>query len=197
LKFCGRLKYENEQKDAMKSIIMMHGLPGTGKSFIAEKIAHNFLNAVVLKTVKFRDLSDSSPGRFDETMPKTREEKDDTYRQLIASAREALIKGEMPILDATFHKKYRRKWAYDLVREMNAKLVIISTVCEEDVVFERLKERESEMSEDAFLKSRKAFGIMKAQADDMNEEGGIVKQLNTDRVVDIEELAAWLKSILL
>jgi hypothetical protein len=195
LKFCGRLKYENEQENSMKAIIMMHGLPGTGKSFIAEKIARIFPNVVVLKTVKFRDIKDSSPERFDEAILKTREEKDVTYKKLIASARGALLEGKIPILDATFHKRYRRKWVYDLAREMNARLAIISVGCDESVVFERIEQRETDIGSDAFLKSRKAFEIMKEQADVLDEKNAVVKHFDSANS-DIEGLIGWLKSIL-
>ncbi len=178
----------------MNAIIMMYGLPGTGKSFMAGKIAEAFSDAVVLKTVSFRNIDVSSPKRFDETLPKIREEKDATYRQLILAAKDALISGKMPVLDATFHKRYRREWVYELSREMNVKLAVVSTVCDDSVVFERLKKRESATSEDAFLKSKESFEIMKRQAEVLNE-GGIIKQLDTGKAINIEELAKWLKSI--
>ncbi|MEM3154128.1 MAG: ATP-binding protein [Candidatus Woesearchaeota archaeon] len=182
----------------MKSIIMLHGLPGTGKSFIAQKIASYFDNSVVLKTVHFREnLADSSAARFDETRPETREEKDRTYRQLVESARQALAAGKVPVLDATFHKKYRREWVYGLAKETGANLAVISVDCNADVVFERLKRREAQMNEDAFLKSREAFEIMKRQAEPLGEEVVNIMRINTAHYVDFKELVAWLKNILL
>jgi predicted kinase len=172
----------------MKAIIMMHGLPGTGKSFMAERIAESFSDAVILKTVSFRNIDDSSQARFDESLPKTREEKDATYKQIILAAKDALISGKMPVLDATFHKRYRREWVYELSREMNVKVAVISTVCDEAVVFERLKKRESDTNEDAFLKSRESFEIMKRQAEPLNEQGVLIKLVDTGKEIDFAEL---------
>ncbi len=176
----------------MRTIIMMHGLPGTGKSYIAEKIAASLPNIVILKTARFREnLKTSLPERFDETNPQTRKEKDRTYKQILKEARKALKKGKTSILDATFHKKYRRKWAYQLAKELNAKLIIISTTCNEHTIFQRLKKRKT-TSPDAFLKSKKAYQVMKEQADALNEKGLNVKYVNTTRY-DIREVMRWVK----
>ena len=85
---------------------------------------------------------------------------------------------------------------YELAKEMNVKVIVISTVCDDFVVFERLKNREFDLSEDAFLKSRKSFEIMKEQADLLDEDV-LVKRVDTGRIVDFAELQKWLKNILL
>jgi len=90
----------------MKKIIMMHGLPGTGKSYIADKIATHFPKTTVLKTVRFREgLERPSPERFDETNPTTRKEKDATYKQLCKAAKKTLQEGKIPIPLCVFHSK--------------------------------------------------------------------------------------------
>ena len=178
------------------NIIMMHGLPGTGKSFVAQKIAERFSDAVILKTVQFRhDISSSSVDRFDENNQKTRREKDDSYKLLCEAARVALEKGKMPILDGTFHKRYRREWVYQLGSEMNANVVVVSTTCEESVIFERLLNREKQEDTDAFLKSKEAYAIMKQQQDELNDTGILIKRLDTTEL-NIDEFTTWLNLIL-
>lgn len=178
------------------NIIMMHGLPGTGKSFVAQKIAERFPNSIVLKTVQFRhDTSSSSVDRFDENNPKTRKEKDDSYKLLCEAARVALEKGKTPILDGTFHKKYRREWVYQLGSEMKADVIVVSTTCEESVVFDRLKHREKQENADAFLKSKEAYEIMKQQQDELNDTGILIKRLDTTEL-NIGEFTTWLNLIL-
>ncbi len=178
------------------NIIMMHGLPGSGKSFLADRIAKRLKNAVVLKSVRFRrGLGDSSPERFDETNPKTQEEKDASYKELCAAAERALIEGKIPILDATFHKKYRRQWLYELAEKTNAKLILISVSCNEDVVFARLKKRKKHVDEDAFLKSKEAYQIMREQQDELEKTEAMIKHVNTANL-DFEGLIRWLNHIL-
>ncbi len=158
------------------NIIMMHGLPGTGKSFVAQKIAERFPNSIVLKTVQFRhDTSSSSVDRFDENNPKTRREKDDSYKLLCEAARVALEKGKTPILDGTFHKKYRREWVYQIGSEMKANIIVVSTTCEESVVFDRLKHREKQENTDAFLKSKEAYELLSSQQDLLIENVEMIK----------------------
>ncbi|VVB81428.1 AAA domain protein [uncultured archaeon] len=176
----------------MRAIIMMHGLPGTGKSFIAEKIAASLPNTIILKTARFREnLKKSLPERFDENNPQTRKEKDKTYKKIINEARKAIKNGKTPILDATFHKKYRRKWAYNLAKQTKAKLIIISTKCNEHTIFQRLKKRKT-TSPDAFLKTKTAYQIMKKQADALREKGLIVNYVDTARY-DVREVVRCVK----
>ncbi len=178
------------------NILMLHGLPGTGKSFIAQKIAEQFPDVVVLKSVQFRhDTGNSSVGRFDETNPKTKKEKDDSYKFLCETAKASLEKGKIPVLDGTFHKRHRRELVYQLASEMNANVLVISTVCDEHVIFERLKAREKQDNSDAFLKSKEAYEIMKRQQDELNDTGILIKRLDTTKC-NIGEFITWLNHIL-
>jgi hypothetical protein len=175
---------------------MMHGLPGTGKSFVAQKIAEKFPNVVILKSVQFRrDTGNSSVGRFDENNPETKREKDDTYKLLCQAARNALEKGKTPVLDATFHKKYRREWVYQLGVEMKADVFVISVTCDEPVIFDRLKNREKQDSSDAFLKSKEAYEIMRQQQDELNDTGILIKGVDTTEL-NLGDFIKWLNPIL-
>lgn len=148
---------------------MLHGLPGSGKSTIAEKLSSYIKNSVVLKTVSMRPVHGNGVELFDENNLTTREDKDVSYRALCDAARKAVKEGKSPILDATFHKKYRRQWVYDLGKELHEKVIVISTECNEKVVFERLKNRKGKQDEDSFLQSKKAYEIMKNQQDALTE----------------------------
>ncbi len=172
-------------------IIMMHGLPGTGKSFLAENIAKTIPSAVILKTVSFRKSRGKGVELFDETNQQTREDKDDSYKAVCEEARKAVKAVKIPILDGTFHKRYRREWVYDLAKELKEKVVVISVACNENIIKERLQERKIKASKDAFLKSAEAYRIMKSQADDLNEKGITVKKIDTAKD-NFGEVLEWL-----
>jgi predicted kinase len=182
----------------MRAIIMMHGLPGTGKSYIASLIAKMMDNVDWLKTVKFRKTVDEpySPELFDENNPKTRADKDVSYREMLKAAKEDVEKNVVPILDATFHKRYRRGWVYELAQELDAKVLVVSVSCPEEIVFERIGQRNDKTDEDAFLKSKGAYELMKRQADSLTEEGLDVLHINSPEF-SIKKLVAWLAERLL
>lgn len=160
---------------------MMHGLPGTGKSFLAEKIAKTIPNAIILKTVSFRRAHGKGAELFNETNQQTREDKNNSYKAVCEEARKAVKAGKVPILDATFHKKYRREWIYNLAKELNEKVIVISVTCDENVIKKRLQERKVMKNKDAFLKSAESYKIMKNQSDDLNEKGIIVTKFDTSK----------------
>lgn len=178
----------------MKTIIMMHGLPGTGKSWLADNITKHIPRSTILKTVNYRKTHFAGPEQFDEERAETRNEKDASYKALIKEARQVLDRGGIPILDATFHKRHRREWAYTLAEETGAQHIILSTECNEETVYERLKKRTFQTDEDAFLKTPESFKIMKAQTDTLSNEPALIKRVNTETA---QEVIEWLKNTLL
>ena len=175
-------------------IIMLHGLPCSGKSFLADRIAESFDDVVVLKTVDFRRVRGKGAGLFDENNPKTKEDKDESYKLLCSAARDAVLEGKIVVLDATFHKKYRREMVYDMAKELGVRLIVVSRVCSEHKILERLKDRHSKNGKDAFLKGEESYNVMKEQFEPiLSDENVRVKVVGED---DLEGFISWLRSIL-
>ncbi|MCX6707637.1 MAG: AAA family ATPase [Candidatus Woesearchaeota archaeon] len=117
----------------MHTIIMLHGHPLSGKSTAANKIKefldNNGLRADIVKSVATRyneaEKKELTKDFIDEKIEKTKKEKDNSYMALCSIAEEK-VKGDIiPILDATFHKHYRREWVYDLSKKLDANVYII------------------------------------------------------------------------
>lgn len=174
----------------MKYVIMLHGLPGSGKSFVASRIQSVFPRSVVLKSITRRKVSGFGVVLFDESCPQTREDKDESYHALCSDARAVIERGGIPVLDATFHKQYRREWVYGLADSLGAKVIVIDVVCPERIIVGRLKRRSGEQGEDAFLNSVDSYNIMKSQNEPIDEDV-LVKTVRSD-----DELIPWLKSII-
>lgn len=172
-------------------IIMLHGLPGTGKSFLADKLAKDIPNSIILKTVSYRKTELKGTERFDENNPVAKKEKDESYKLLLEETRKYLQKGKTPILDATFHKKYRREWFYALAKEMKQKIAIIDIIADEQKIKQRMQERKEKIDKDAYLDSWEAYKLMKEQADELEKEGNSL-QVDSD---EIERVVKWLKTL--
>jgi len=126
-------------------VVIVFGLPGSGKSFfasrLAEKIHAEYVNSDRVRKELFekRDYSD--------------EEKKAVYRKMLESMNEAIDLNQDLVLDATFHKKETR----DLfVNEMSKKesLFFIEVQADESTIRERLKEKRpySEADYDVYKK---------------------------------------------
>lgn len=107
---------------------MLYGYPLSGKSTAAEKIRQRISNSEIISSarIRLRGKRHSSTAAFvDEDNPRTRRVKDWAYKRLCSRAKQLLLKGKVPILDATFHRHYRRKWVYGIARKLKAEVYIV------------------------------------------------------------------------
>lgn len=111
---------------------MLYGAPMSGKSVAAKKLVAHFaeegVDCEVVKTVSTRYHGKKvklTVESIDETIEKTRIEKDESYRAQIELAKTALEHGKLPVLDATYHKFYRREWAYEMAKQTHSELVVL------------------------------------------------------------------------
>lgn len=135
----------------MKPIIMMHANPLAGKSVRAIRIKKALkyigIDADIVKSVATRYKDKSRHVRFtkdqvDETIEKTKMEKDKAYADMIPLAEDALKLGRVPIMDASHHIRYRRKWVYDLARKLKTKVIVIDlTYTDTDTIKAELRRR--------------------------------------------------------
>jgi predicted kinase len=116
------------------NLILICGLPGTGKSLVAKEIAKNLPRTVVLRTDLLRKTIFQAPKY-------TEEEKGLVYEALFSTAREILLQKKNCILDATFYKRKHREQARKVARERQVDFRLIEVVCPENVVRERMLQR--------------------------------------------------------
>ena len=111
-------------------VVIVFGLPGSGKSYFASRLA-SMIGA-----------EDSNSDRLRKEMFKVRtysdKEKEAVYNEMLAKMKEAVNQNRKVVLDATFHTDHSRK---PFVQEMERKggIYFIEVQAKENTVRERLK----------------------------------------------------------
>jgi predicted kinase len=132
-------------------IILVFGLPGTGKTFFAEHLAEK-IGAVHLNTDFVREKLQFK-GHYDE---KTKQQ---VYNELFKQAQMEFKKGSDVIVDGTFHVSRRREQLEKLAKEENKKVYYIEMKAEEKAARKRLKKsrKHSEADPDVYETIKNEF----------------------------------------
>ncbi|MCX6271106.1 MAG: AAA family ATPase [Bacteroidetes bacterium] len=133
-------------------LIIVCGLQGTGKTYVARKIAER-TQAVLLRTDVIRK-------EILQVTSYTGQEVQDIYREMFSRAERLLQDHKNVVLDATFARVVNRSSARDLSISTEADFSIVEVVCADPVVEKRLKGRygdESDAGFDVYLKCKPLF----------------------------------------
>ena len=122
-----------DETTACPVLIMISGLPGTGKSYLARKLAERE-TFVILESDFVRKTLFPQPTY-------TAWESHWVHRTIHALIRKFLAKGLRVIYDATNLIEYQREMVYHIADKAGARLVIVVTVSPDEVVQERLRRR--------------------------------------------------------
>jgi predicted kinase len=114
-------------------LIMISGLPGTGKSYLAHKIVER-LPAVIVESDHVRKTLFPKPTYAGS-------ESVWVHRVAHATIERLLRSGRRVIYDATNLAEWHREKVYRIAERAGAKLVIVKTVAPEPVIQERLEKR--------------------------------------------------------
>lgn len=124
-------------------LIILHGLPGVGKSTLADKLAHmtggmvlgsNYVRRKILGCDAYHCVNVP-------LMPFSPTEILLSYRMILYCAELVLSLGKTVILDATFQKKEYVEMAREVARKTGHQFVVVKVVCDEAVCKQRMDER--------------------------------------------------------
>ncbi len=140
-----RLARELARRDARPRLIIVGGLPGSGKSTIAHALAGRIGADCIASDLLRKGLAGADPG---ERRPAAvgagiyaAGMTDLTYRELFVQAERQLRAGHSVVLDATFGRAADRRRAAGLARAVGGVLVAVECGCPVKVARERLKSR--------------------------------------------------------
>ncbi len=115
-------------------LLLLSGLPGTGKSFLARKIAEQLPCVIVESDFVRKTLSDGKPTYASD-------ESAFIHRVSYTVIERLLLGGTNVIHDATNLAEWHRELVYHLASRTRSRLVIIRTTAPEGVVRDRLVQR--------------------------------------------------------
>ncbi len=128
-------------------LLIVCGLPGAGKTTVAETVADRVGGRLLRTDVVRKDLFPDPDY--------TEAEKQAVYDELLTRGRDAVQAGETAVLDGTFKEAEFRDRAVELADELDVSLELVKVECEESVARRRISERTDDESDaDPELHSR-------------------------------------------
>ncbi len=125
---------------AWPALVLVSGLPGTGKSFLAHQIAER-LPAAIVESDRVRKILFPHPSY-------SGEESAWVHRVAHAAIERLLKAGYRVIYDATNLVEWHRERIYWIAHRTGARLVIVQTVAPEEVIRARLENRRQHRAPD-------------------------------------------------
>ena len=133
-------------------LIVVTGLPGTGKTTIAEALAKD-IDAVVFSTDKIRKMIFENPVYNEE-------DKRIVYNELFLRTGKYLAMGKNVILDGTFYTKVLRERAKEVGKSFCEGVYFVYCETPEELLRERINKRKDKFSDadySVYLKMKKIF----------------------------------------
>ena len=131
------------------SIWVFFGLPASGKSTLALKVAE-VLSISVFQSDAEREkalpFSPHGPEPFD-TGAYRLALRNRVYARLMSLAQECIEKGRSVILDATFLQPKWQQWVHGLAKDMDTDVIWVQSFCKRETAISRLKQRELDPKE--------------------------------------------------
>lgn len=121
-------------------IILVAGLPGSGKSYFASRLAAQFKAAYI--------SSDQVRKTIDGRSKYDLKDKLSVYREMANLTEEYLGKGENVVVDATFYRKTMRNLIYTLADKYSTEIYFIYIEAEEDLIRQRVSKKRPDSDAD-------------------------------------------------
>ena len=158
-------------------VILVLGLPGSGKSYFAERLAQKiraeYFNSDQIRKEMFPDrtYSDSEKARV--------------YKALLKKMQEAIDKEKDVVLDATFYKNKIRE---SFITNSKGKIGFIEVWADENIIQERLKKTRSFSEADL-----KVYQLLKRQWEPLEEPHLSLESTNNNIDAMLKKAVNFLK----
>lgn len=169
--------------DRVAGIVLVGGLPGTGKSYFAVRLA-NKLQAKYINSDLTRKEMDAQ-GRY------AFEDELNVYEEMVQRAAMELRRGRSVIVDATFFCERMREMFFSLARLMHIRPAFVEIIADERLARRRLSKRRTPREADLSV-----YDLVKTQYERPNVDHLVIESTddNIDEMLDntlayISELA--------
>ena len=154
------------------ALVLLSGLPGSGKSYFCRELAGVAPSLVVLESDTLRAILFSDPTHGGAENARL-------FPALHRLLERLLRQGQHVAVDATNLRRRNRRMLYDIAERVGALLLIIETTAPEDVIRQRLSQREADIeagrsSEDNSTAGNEVYDRMARSAQPIRRERVIV-----------------------
>jgi predicted kinase len=180
-------------------MIVLHGLSGSGKTWLAEQLRESYGAIQIRSDVERKRLlgfsaetkTKSAVGKGAYSADMTSQ----TYQRLLDLASLIVQAGPSVIVDATFLKKSHRQHFKELAQSLNVPFVILDIQASENVLRSRITKR-SEYDKDA---SEATLAVLEQQLmsqESLSEdEEAYTIHIDTERALELERLVQQIKTL--
>ncbi len=180
-------------------LIAMHGLSGSGKTWLSSKLLSRLPAIRIRSDVERRRIF--GLGETEDSASATGEgiytiqAKDRVYGRLSEIAETLLQAGFNVIIDASFLQRSRRKNVMAVSEASRSAMLFIETVAQKDILVNRVKRRE-EARVDASEAGTEVLEYQQSQIEPLNEqEKSIALQVRTDDSTDLDRLIKRIRAL--
>jgi predicted kinase len=124
----------------MKTVIMLHGFPGTGKTTAAHKIRSALSGVEVISRDFFVEVDQASLEGV-RTLEQYSQRIRDTHELFYQEIERRLSTNEILVVDSVFRAFELRERVYEIARKGNARCFVVRCICERGKHLQRLDEK--------------------------------------------------------